>query len=256
MNGFPDPLAVAEVIREVAQAEILPRFRHLRPEQIREKAPGQIVTDADTAAEALLVRRLAGLVPAAAVGEEAVAADPGLLAALETDGPDWVVDPVDGTGNFVAGDPRFAVIVALVVAGTTVMGWLHDPVANRTVIAEQGQGAWLGGERLTVLPEVPLAEMAGSVRRHPALAARVAAVGRRGSAAHDYLDLVTGQLHFAHFRRLMPWDHAAGVLVHAEAGGHGALTDGSPYRPVALPGSALLLAPGRRSWDELNALIG
>jgi fructose-1,6-bisphosphatase/inositol monophosphatase family enzyme len=252
---LPDPAAVAALMRDAAIAEILPRFRTLGAGDIREKGPGQLVTDADVLAEVMLARTLTALLPAAVVGEEAVAVDPGRLDALARPGPVWVIDPVDGTANFAKGDPRFAVIVALVVDGITAMGWIHDPLADHTVFAAAGGGAWCGDTRLGVLPEVPLAEMAGSAGRKAALAAGVASLGRRGSAAHDYLDLVEGRLHFAHFRKLMPWDHAAGVLIHAEAGGRGALLDGSPYRPAAGDG-ALLLAPGRDSWDALRALIG
>ncbi len=253
-GGLPDPAAVAALMRDAARAEILPRFRTLGAGDIREKSPGQLVTDADLAAEAMLARTLTALVPAAVVGEEGVAADPARLGALARPGPVWVIDPVDGTANFAKGNPRFAVIVALVVDGATAMGWIHDPLSGRTAFAAAGQGAWCGDTRLTVAPEVPLAAMAGSAGRKAALAAQVASLGRRGSAAHDYLDLVEGRLHFACFRRLMPWDHAAGVLIHAEAGGTGALVDGSPYRPELAAGT-LLLAPGRRSWDQLRALI-
>jgi fructose-1,6-bisphosphatase/inositol monophosphatase family enzyme len=80
-------------------------------------------------------------------------------------------------------------------------------------------------------------------------------VARRGSAAHDYLDLVTGKLHFAHFKKLMPWDHVAGVLIHAEAGGYGAMMDGTPYTPVLHAEGQLLLAPGEESWRQLAPLI-
>jgi fructose-1,6-bisphosphatase/inositol monophosphatase family enzyme len=251
---IPDLDTVAAIIREAAETEVLPRFRHLAAAQIREKKPGQIVTEADVEAERVLARRLTELFPAAVVGEESVDADPTLLRALEHPGPVWVIDPVDGTANFAQGHARFAMIIALVVDGRTVAGWIHDPVPDRTVMAALGQGAWLGETRLSVLTEVPLAEMNGSVKRKGPVAARVATVGRKGSAAHDYLDLVTGQLHFAHFNRLMPWDHAAGVLIHAEAGGWACLTDGRPYRPVAESGS-LLLAPGPASWRELSLLV-
>ncbi|MEW5729288.1 MAG: inositol monophosphatase family protein, partial [Pseudomonadota bacterium] len=94
----------------------------------------------------------------------------------------------------------------------------------------------------------------GSVKRKGRVAAQVLHVSRRGSAAHDYLDLVTGSLHFAHFDRLMPWDHAAGVLMHAEAGGWGRMIDGSAYTP-GLHHGAILMAPGETSWKHLRPLI-
>ncbi len=256
MTPCPNPLAVAARIREAAEAEILPRYQHLAKSDIREKEPGQLVTEADIAAERVLALTLTDLLPGQVVGEESVSQDRGLLTALERPGPVWIIDPVDGTANFAAGNPRFAVIVALVQDGVTIMGWIYDPLANRMVIAEKGNGAWLGETRLHVLPEIPLSEMFGSVKRKAGVAARVAHVARQGSAAHDYLDLVTGRLHFAHFRKLMPWDHAAGVLIHAEAGGTAALSTGAAYLPVAQPDASLLMAPGAQSWQDLNALIG
>lgn len=250
-----DAARVTQLIREATEAEILPRFKRLSREQIREKKPNQLVTDADVMAERLLTRRLVDIIPGSVVGEEAVDANPALLDALHAPGVVWVIDPVDGTGNFANNNPRFAVIVALVIDGVTVAGWIHDPVPNRTVFAERGQGAWRDGNRLRVAAEVPLAQMTGSVKKHGRVADRVLHVARRGSAAHDYLDLVTGRLHFAHFRKLMPWDHAAGVLIHAEAGGYGAMLDGSAYTPVLHADGQLLLAPGADSWRQLSQLM-
>ena len=246
---------VAAIIRETAAEEILPRFNHLSAGQIREKQPGELVTEADTEAERVMTMRLRELLPGSlVVGEEAVAADSALLRVLEDDGAVWIIDPVDGTANFAKGNARFAVILALVRDGVTVAGWILDPLGERLITAELGGGAWAGGERLSVLPPVPLAELTGSVKRSGRLSSLVAKMARKGSAAHDYIDLVTGQLHFAHYNRLMPWDHAAGVLIHAEAGGHAALTNGRPYRPRAEEGS-LLLAPSPGTWTSLQAVI-
>ncbi|MBI3445860.1 MAG: inositol monophosphatase [Magnetospirillum sp.] len=253
--GQVDPQQVASIIREVAAEEILTRFRHLSAGQIREKKPGELVTEADIEAERVLTRRLADLIPGArVVGEEAVSADHRLLQALDNEGIVWVIDPVDGTANFAKGNARFAVIVALVRDGVTVAGWILDPTTDRLIIAQQGSGAWEGDNRLRVLPPAPLADLTGSVKRSGLLSSLVAKIGRKGSAAHDYIDLVTGVLHFAHYNRLMPWDHAAGVLIHAEAGGYAALTDGRPYRPRAEPG-CLLLAPSAGTWTSLQAII-
>jgi fructose-1,6-bisphosphatase/inositol monophosphatase family enzyme len=74
------------------------------------------------------------------------------------------------------------------------------------------------------------------------------------SAGHDYLGLVENRLQFAFFRRLHPWDHAAGVLLHAEAGGFSALMNGQPYRPIPSR-DGLLLAPDEGLWHRLHPLI-
>jgi fructose-1,6-bisphosphatase/inositol monophosphatase family enzyme len=250
-----DPAKVSSIIREAALAEILPRFGQLASDQIREKKPGQLVTDADVEAERLLTRRLTELLPGSAVvGEESVESDPGLLGALDRPGLVWIIDPVDGTANFAKGNPRFAVIVALVEDGVTTHGWIHDPVPDRTIVARLGEGAWEGATRLSVLPEAAMEQMSASIKRSAQLASRFASVGRKGSAAHDYVDLVTSRLHVAHFTQLMPWDHAAGVLIHAEAGGYGRLMTGQPYGPAGREGQ-LLLAPTEGVWRSTKAVL-
>ena len=246
---------VCGIIREATESEILPRFKNLSATQIHEKKPNQLVTEADIEAEKVLARRLCEVMPGSVVGEEGVEVDPALMTALERPGVVWVIDPVDGTANFAHNNPRFAVVVALVIDGVTQAGWIHDPVPNRTITAHRGHGAWRADTRLRVSAEVPLNQMAGSVKKRGRVAEHVLHVARRGSAAHDYLDLVTGKLHFAHFKKLMPWDHAAGVLIHAEAGGYGAMMDGSAYTPVLHADGQLLLAPGQASWWDLAPLI-
>src|SRR6185437_792815 len=100
--------------------EVMPRFEKLESGDISEKGPGDLVTVADIAAEHRLTPALRGLLPGSlVVGEEAVAADPAVLALLDGDDYVWVVDPIDGTANFAAGIPLFAVMVALIRRGET-----------------------------------------------------------------------------------------------------------------------------------------
>lgn len=250
--------AVAAIIQETAAEEILPRWRRLEKHQIREKGPGNLVTEADIEAERVLSRRLVELLPGSTVvGEEAVAADPGVMRLLEGTAPVWVVDPVDGTGNFARHSEVFGVIVALVQNGRTLAGWIHEPVAHRTAWAVAGEGAWLNGSRLAMPVGVPLHQMDGSVRntRKTPLASQVRSLNRASCVAHDYLNLASGRLHFAHYVSLAPWDHAAGVLLVHEAGGYVALMDGAPYRPIAGQ-SGLLIAPGPEDWQRLRGLFG
>ena len=250
---------VVRIIREVAVEAILPRFCRLEAGDIREKkGPNDLVTVADTEAEILLSQRLRELLPSSVVvGEESVAADAKVLDHLSGGAPVWIIDPVDGTLNFAKGRPRFGVIVALVAEGRTLQGWIHDPLADRTATAVAGQGAWIDGKRQIIGPPAPIMSMRGSAgwRRNDRLTACVGKLLNQGSAAHDYLDLLEGRLDFAFFRQLHPWDHAAGVLMHGEAGGHNALLDGNPYRPRP-GGPGLLLAPEAESWRIFAALLG
>ncbi len=251
---------VVAALKEVAGESIVPRFNKLRKEDVRAKThPADLVTIADEEAEQRLTPILRGALPGSRViGEESVAADPGLLKLLAEDHPVWVIDPIDGTSNFVNGIPRFAVIIALIARGETIMGWIHDPLTGKTIAAEQGAGAWetaIAGDVIRrELPAPPFALKDMTVALHPRAFAKslgkFARNLRLGSAAHDYWTLTAGDMQLLAYRSLKPWDHAAGVLIHREAGGHNAMLNGMPYRP-ALPNQEwLLLAPNDALWRE------
>jgi fructose-1,6-bisphosphatase/inositol monophosphatase family enzyme len=253
----PDLQRVAALIEEVAATEIMPRFGLV---QAKEKTgPHDLVTEADEAAERVLGPRLRELAPGALVGEEATAADPTLLGALERHGAAWLIDPVDGTLNFAAGLPLFGVMVAYVVNGDAVASWIHDPVRGITAIAERGGGAWIGSRRLAVSVPDGLAHMTGS----PALrfgdredAARIARRLDRvlpilslRCSAQEYLALSEGRTHFISYSRTYPWDHAPGCLIAAEAGATVRRLDGTPYRACdEVWRSPLLVTASEESW--------
>ncbi|NVN41379.1 inositol monophosphatase family protein, partial [Ameyamaea chiangmaiensis] len=137
-------VAVGQIMRLAAREIIMPAFGRLGPEAIRCKSgPLDLVTDADEAAERFITTRLRDAFPAArVVGEEAVAADPGVLAVLDAPGLVFVIDPIDGTANYAAGVPLFGVMVAAVQDGVTVGGAILDPVTDRLALAVRGGGAW------------------------------------------------------------------------------------------------------------------
>lgn len=263
-----DIAQVASILRDTAQSEILPRFNCLDDSEIFEKTgPNDLVTAADLAAEAVLSERLCALVPGSVVvGEEGVAKDPGILDRLAGNESVWIIDPVDGTLNFTKGNREFTVIVALARGGVVRAGWIHHVLDDNGVTAEEGGGAWdSDGARLRVAPAAPFGEMTGALyvgaRRTPELYQRIKALkSRRGPRSHmscagsEYLALARGATHYAIFTRLMPWDHAAGHLIHAEAGGYAAMFDERPYRPVPIEGN-LLIAPDIETWHDLRTLL-
>ncbi|HVB66292.1 MAG TPA: inositol monophosphatase family protein, partial [Acetobacteraceae bacterium] len=122
--------ALAALLRATARAEILPRFRRLAPGAVRQKSgPLDLVTDADEASERIIAAGIAARWPGALiVGEEATAADPTLLARLAEAELAFVVDPLDGTFNFAAGVPLFAVMAAAILRGRVVMAAIYDPM--------------------------------------------------------------------------------------------------------------------------------
>lgn len=268
-----DPKQVLDVIFEVAAVEIMPRFRNLAAGDIRRKrSPRDLVTVADEAAEARLSEALRRLLPGSVViGEESADADPDILGRLGEAAPVWLIDPVDGTGNFVAGDVRFAVLVSLCHQGEILAGWMVRPESGLAVYATAGGGAWViepGGSerRLQLRPRQSTDELCGSLSRGgarslqaraPSASLRSARIVRLGSAGCEYLELAQGGIDFAQYARLKPWDHTAGVLIHGEAGGWAALRgSGRRYRPEPrISEETLLLAVDQAMWRDLDATL-
>lgn len=277
LPSAPDTDKVIAIMRRVAASEIMPRFGNLVASDIAEKrGPKDLVTIADTEAERALAEALLALVPgSAAVGEEAVDADPDVLEALGGSAPVWLIDPVDGTNNFANGKACFAVIIGYCSGGEIRAGWIHDPVADVTVWAREGEGTWidtaLERRRLRLPPPKSVAQMTGSLghRWTKRLKERVKAglgmpgprLVRYGCTGREYMDLAAGRLDFAAYTRLKPWDHAAGVLIYREAGGVAQVTDARReadrgYRPLpAILETTLLLAPNHACWRGLKASL-
>lgn len=266
-----DALTVAEILRNAAQTEILPRFKNLSAGEIRAKTSRlDLVTDADEAAERAIEAQLLQAFPKAVViGEEGVSRDPALLDGLGEADLAFILDPVDGTLNFASGLPLFGVMASAVMKGEVVCGVIFDPISDDWAIAVRGEGAWLqrtdGATRgLSVAAPVPLPEMAGNVSwrylpevLRPVVTGnlpRVAMAADLRCAAHTYRLLAGGHLHFAFSSSVMPWDHAAGWLIHREAGGYTAHFDGSHYRPTHR-GGGLISAPDEESWQALREAL-
>ncbi|WP_137127548.1 inositol monophosphatase family protein [Roseomonas sp. HF4] len=260
---------VATLLREAARAEILPRFRRLAQGEVRSKSgPLDLVTDADEAAERVIEAGLLRMFPGAViVGEEAAAADEGVLDRLVGADLAFVVDPVDGTANFASGTPLFGCMAAAVVRGEVVGAWIHDPLGDDTAIALRGEGAWIAdGEGrhmadLRVAAPVPVERMIVAVSwtylKEPMRSqvagrlARFAGVVGFRCAAHEYRLSASGHCHAQFYNRLMPWDHLPGWLIHREAGGYAARFDGSAYGPLHRDGG-LIVTPDRHSWDAVR----
>ena len=214
--------AVTGILREVAAEEVMPRFRRLAEHEIRAKSGGELVTVADVAAERQIKRRLRDLLPGSqVVGEEATAEDPGLLDKFtQEDDWIWVIDPIDGTANFAAGRPVFALMVALVRRGETEAAWIFDPLGPRGATAERGAGAWLDGTRLTLGPPPPLAELRGTLHASKFATADMARriqARRARVGAHSSEDLRPGELE-DHERRLRSLLDLSGCEATAGAG--------------------------------------
>ncbi|MEV0928257.1 inositol monophosphatase family protein [Streptomyces spongiicola] len=245
---------VEEAVRKAAASEIMPRFRQLAVHEIAEKnGPHDLVTVADRSAEEHLTASLTALLPGSVVvGEEAVHADPTVCEALRGDAPVWIVDPVDGTRQFVHGDPGFCTLVALARHGEVLASWTYAPALDEMAVAVRGHGARLDGTEIrSGAPEpgqvlqVAMSHPDFTTRQEKAalLALRTEGVHSRpcGSAGLEYLAVARGELEAVAFSWESPWDHAAGLLLVEEAGGTDLTLTGERFRVTggnALPFTA------------------
>ncbi|MDV5822430.1 inositol monophosphatase family protein [Sphingobium naphthae] len=250
---------VVALMRQVARDVVMPRFRNLAAHEISEKAANDFVTIADKESELRLAEGLAAILPEAGIiGEEACAADPTILERAG-DGLNWIIDPIDGTGNFASGNPPFGIMIALADAGATLAGWILDPMTGRLCHALLGGGSHIDGEQVQAresggdLPIAALAvyfmtedERADIQRRADG---QFAVVDIPRCAAEQYPRLVLGQNDVSVFARTLPWDHAAGTLFVNEAGGCCQRLDGSPYL-VGDMRRGLLGASSPRLWER------
>ncbi|MEV4743726.1 inositol monophosphatase family protein [Streptomyces sp. NPDC049555] len=257
---------VEEVIRKAAATEIVPRFRQLGADEIIEKnGPHDLVTVADRLAEEQLTCALTALLPGSVVvGEEAVHADPTVLTSLGGEAPVWIVDPVDGTRQFVHGDPGFATLVCLAHRGELLASWTYAPALDRLAVARRGGGALLDGVPLhcgSPEPGSPLRvatshfDFTTDEEKRVLATLHTEGVAPRpcGSAGLEYLHIAQGSLDSVAFSWENPWDHAAGLLLVAEAGGASGTVAGEPFR---ITGGNALPFSAARDEETLRHILG
>lgn len=255
-------------VRDAARDRIMPRFRALEAADISTKSgPADLVTLADTEAEAQIAAMVRAAWPEAEVlGEEGVAADGSLRARMGAADPCVVIDPVDGTWNFAKGLAVFGVLLAVLRRGVPVWGLLYDPVMDDWIEAAPGAPATFATARgaarpLAASPEGRASHLTGylplGLFRRPARE-RIAAefpdflrITSLRCAAHEYRMVAQGHAEFCLSGPVPhPWDHAAGVLAVQSAGGMSRFLDGEPYTALRAEG-VLLSAGSAAAWDSL-----
>ncbi|MGR3617075.1 MAG: inositol monophosphatase family protein [Paracoccaceae bacterium] len=203
-------------------------FREVENLQVSVKGAGDFVSKADIAAEAILKEELLSARPTygwlAEEGGEIEGKDPTRR---------WLVDPLDGTTNFLHGLPHWAVSIALEHKGQVVAGVVYDPAKDEMFFAEKGAGAWMNDMRIrasgrhrmiesifaTGLPFGGRADLPETLKDLARLMPSCAGVRRWGSAALDLAYVGAGRYDGFWERRLNSWDLAAGVIIVQEAGG-------------------------------------
>lgn len=218
--------AMAAAIKLVAEQEIMPRYMKVAHQL---KSDGSPYTEADLAAQDALVRRLQAIHNVPVLGEEMSTAQ---QEEIWGDGKQevWCIDPIDGTSNFVHGLPYFAVSVALIREGKSVLGVVYDPVAKEVFAAERGRGAFLNGSKMLnrniakdlsgALANVDMkrldSKLSSLLASHPPYASQ----RNFGASTLDWCYTAAGRYDaYLHGGQKL-WDYAAGSLVLQEAGGH------------------------------------
>lgn len=219
--------------------------------QVSRKGPADFVSAADLRAEQILSEELGRARPDFGFLMEESGARAGRDATRR-----WIVDPLDGTTNFLHGLPHFSISIALEESGDVVAGVVYDPIKDDLFYAEKGIGAYLNDRRMRVSAREHLHESVIATGipfkgrgDHPrfqlelaAMMAETAGVRRMGSAALDLAYVAAGRYEGYWEQGLSPWDLAAGALLVREAGGYLSALDGSPLK---LDGGGVLAANDR-----------
>ena len=257
---------VEALLREAAERKIMPYWQNLGRDDVSEKTCDELTTIADSGCESFLASRLPALIDGSmALGEESVHENPGLLSALHSDAPAWVIDPLDGTRNFVSGKTPFAVMVGLVHHGVTIGAWILNPIDGTMTSAEKGSGAYQGNSRLVVDSSLRhLSDLRGALLttylpdslRHAAEAGSgiFRSIERTRCAGHNYPSFAKNEIQFLFYYRTLIWDHAPGILIVQEAGGFVRRLDGTEYTPVD-DRKGLLCASNKEMWKSIQRTL-
>ncbi|MCB1488933.1 MAG: inositol monophosphatase [Bauldia sp.] len=249
-------LRIAEAVVREAGALALGYFRRRHELKIDAKGLQDLVSQADRESEELIFARISEAFPEDSfLGEEG---------GLRRKGPlMWVVDPIDGTANFVRGIPHWCVSIGLVTESRSLLGVLYDPVVNELFAAVAGGGATLNGEPIRVTGETDLTRArvgigfshASDIARHSRDVRTVLEAGcdylKSGSGALGLANVAAGRLDAYFERRINLWDVAAGLVIVEEAGGR--LSDFMTPDIIARANELLVASPGL--FDPLRRLL-
>ncbi len=247
MMNLPDINELIEIVRTTAQQQLMPHFGQISRHY---KADHSIVTDADLATQASLQQQLQSRWPDYDFLAEEMTAEQQAQRMADHSKGLWIVDPLDGTSNFAAGIPYFAISVALYIEGKIRRGIVYDPNRDEAFTAtDQGEAKLNGVVLKTAATPANLAQCIGVVdfkRLTPELATRL--VTRQpfgsqrsfGSVALDWCWLAANRFHVYLHGRSNIWDYAAGELIFRRAGGISCTLDGDTiFHPSVAPRSAV-----------------
>ncbi|NBB69911.1 MAG: inositol monophosphatase [Alphaproteobacteria bacterium] len=258
MRRSPNLQVMVQAAQKAARA-LARDFGEVEQLQVSLKGPGDFVTAADRRAEQIITDELRRARP-----NFAILAEEGGEETAES-GARWIVDPLDGTTNFLHGLPHFAISIACEMNGELVAAVVLDPIKQELFTADRGQGAWMNGRRLRVSARkeleramvacgMPVLDWEGRERgfmgQLDRVSARVAGIRRWGAASLDLAYIAAGRYDGFWEFGLKPWDVAAGIVLIREAGGQIARLEGD-----GLMERGTLVAANPQLHPQLTALV-
>ena len=228
----------------VGRKVLLEYYGHLK--KVEEKKHAGLVSEADKESEKAIGEELKKILPEAEfLGEESAFAGASVQSGRAGEKGRWILDPLDGTTNYIHQFPLFCISLALEVSSDIKMAIIDVPLLNETYTAIRGQGAWVNGQKLNVsrTTEVEksllstgffaddLPALEEQLRIFSSLVRKARGVRRSGSAAYDLCQVARGVFDAYWEKNLKPWDTAAGQLLVEEAGGVLLTYDGRAYNP-------------------------
>lgn len=248
--------AAVAAVKLVAAEEIMPRYLKVAHQR---KSDGSLCTEADVAAQNALTKKLQAILNVPVLGEEMTDEQQHAIWQSGHAGL-WCIDPIDGTSNFVRGLPYFAVSVALLREGRSVLGVVYDPVADEVFAAEQDRGAFLNGEKLVgresvggldrALANVDLKRLSNKLVAQLAAHPPYCSQRNFGASALDWCYTAAGRFDVYLHGGQKLWDYAAGTLILRESGGHACCIENDDFAQGDIWQRSVIAARDGRLFDE------
>ena len=231
---------IHDICFNISKEIILPKYQNLKEDDIKYKNGSDLVTSADIAAEKELKKNLLKIIPSSSfIGEEEYASNQNILKSYQEDNYCWTVDPIDGTTNFVKGEDKFAIMIALTIKEQILYSWIYNPLENVMSHAIYNEGSFIDNKKINTNSVLTLSEAIGSISTKywdekywdqiKNLKNEFAEVNSYRCIGHEYIDIGLGIRNFAILSKLSPWDHIPGVLFVREAGGSDIDFNYQPY---------------------------
>ena len=258
---------IKDILFNISKEIILPKFKRLKDDDIKFKNDGSIVTTIDIKVENKLKIDLLKLLPDSLfVGEESFSHNNKIINKYKENKFCWTVDPIDGTSNFVKGEEKFAIMIALTFRDAIIQSWIYKPITEEFSFAQLGDGAFIDGLRILNKDECSIPNSIGSIsskywtenldKKLNGIKNQFNNINSYGCIGFEYIDIVKGFRNFTILSKLSPWDHLPGILLVQESGGHIKHFDESLYNLVSSYENLVVTNSFKLLNDILNLIKG